>query len=258
MDTGQPNPTYELTQILDAARERRVGSQNYRQLARWETGSGHGRSGVCMLPMFRWMSRFLSGLDQRWTRVGSIHGSGWPVSISAPLQTDIRTSTGAFGCKLHFFLTYYLSHLVSYNTWTVACNQRAYNLLFVAASSVSLLSVMYACISRLYTPLTCPVTWYLFSYLLPLSRWVLDLLSSAFRILPLSFQSLFWPYSILLPVSLASCHLSPVYLYQYRTCYLYCFSPTTSPICRRGRSSSSPSKEPVSYTHLTLPTILRV
>jgi len=31
-------------------------------------------------------------------------------------QTDIRTSTGALGCKLHFFLTYYLSHLSS---WTV-------------------------------------------------------------------------------------------------------------------------------------------
>jgi len=31
-------------------------------------------------------------------------------------EMDIRSLTGAVGCKLHFFLTYYLCHLSS---WTV-------------------------------------------------------------------------------------------------------------------------------------------
>jgi len=30
---------------------------------------------------------------------------------------DVRSLTGAFGCKIHFFLTYYLSHLLAYLTW---------------------------------------------------------------------------------------------------------------------------------------------
>ena len=69
------------------------------------------------------------------------------IMILSDNQLDVRTSAGAFGCKLHFFLTYYLSSLARTTPTrrSVACLAR---------------SLIYF----LHTPFhTCSATCYLFS-----------------------------------------------------------------------------------------------
>ena len=129
-------------------------------------------------------------------------------------QLDIRTSTGAFGCKLHFFLTYYLSPISS-------C------VLVYPLGNDQITS------TTEYDQLICPVC----------------LLVSFFRSFVSCFHCLLTLPCYLCCSSVAS--YLPVsrlrtpanFLYLCHVTRLLPASPTTSLICRRGRSSSSPWKE---------------